>query len=258
MPLPNANTYIRPTDILADEVFSRLGNDGSGSFADLLSRIHQILGMPVEVKARQPNSRIIDVGTGVYTLPNSQRVMLYEYDSSSELVSGSIDFANGLISVGSVPSFSLPTMVAGNYIKALVSYDVKGTSFDVSFGSQAVSLGACTKPYVPRSFTPVTLVELHSTGGGVGVWDTIGDDDLVQLICNDFPVAPTSEVQSVGGSPQTVFNLITVVIPKDRGRLLILVNGVRYDKSYTVTSDTQVVFDNAIPANTLQVEFLVL
>lgn len=251
-------TYTRPTDILADEILARLGNSGVALFSDLLARINQALGKPVEVRAQNPASTSVNIGVGAYTLPDMERIEYYEFAKVSELASGVIDYAAGTISTGGVSGFVLPTMTAGYYIKSLISYDVFTNSISVVFGAEASSVSGATVPFTPGGYQPKYMVELHSAAGGIGSWSNIGQDDIIRLISEDFPISPIMESQSVGGAPQSIFNLTTITIPADRNRLFIYINGVKCDINYTVTSDTQVTFATAIPANTRKVEFVVI
>lgn len=248
MPAPRQETLIRPTDVVADVAQDRLGNSGLGLFDDLISRLNQAFGLPLEVNpASTPNSTLI-VGAAQYLLPDGQRQTIYSDGAVASLVSGVIDFTTGLISGGSVSGFALPSLSAGQYVKALVEYEVDSDSLNVTFGVPNASLSAASTPAADTGYVAVALAELHSTIGGTGVFDPITRSQLIKLL--DFSggsgevAGPREESQTVVGSPASVFNLVSLQIPANRLKAKVEVNGVAQENGveYTVTSDTQITF----------------
>lgn len=253
MPTPRPETLIRPNDIVADKNLGRLGNSGSGLFDDLLDRLNAALGGPIEVLPDTAPSRKVIVGIGQYVLPTGERVAYYGDGEVSDLVSGYVDFENGTIGTGSVSGFALPTMIAGEYVKAVIQYELDSESVDVTFGNPNSSLSLATVPNVKDGFDGVCLIELHSPTGGVGDWDVIAHANMVKLWSvggkSGGAAAPREESQTVSGGPQSVFNLSSLVVPANRKKLQVFVNGVRQVDAvhYNVTSDTQVTFVVAKP-----------
>jgi len=258
MPGSSPYTYNRPTDILADEILARLGNDGTSLLKDLLNRLHQAFGFPVEIRAQDPASKQVNVGVGIYTMPDGQRVILYEEGEVSDLASGVIDFEAGEITAGSVSGFSLPSMTAGYYIRSLVSYDAIDNAFDVTFGDEASSLDVAEFPKPTGRYEPLYSVELYSPTSGVGNWDNIEQTDIIRVMNIGHTISPQEEVQTVSGSPQSIFTLTTIEIPNDRNRLFVQWNGVgKKNTAYTVTGDTEVTFSPAVPVG-VEVRFIIV
>jgi len=244
MPGDSPFTYMRPTDILADEIVSRLGNDGVSLFKDLLERLDQVLGVPLEVTPNEPPNTSLNVGSGIYTSPDQTRMAFYHDGDLSDLTSGVIDFAAGTISVGSVSGFSLPSMTSNYYIKALIQYEIDSDSLDVTFGNEASSQLAATIPALKVGFEPIYVVELYSPNGGVGDWGQIAKLQLIKLFVRMGGKGPTVETQTVIGAPRKVFDLVNILIPANRNKLKVKQNGVdRYNTiHYNVNSDTRITF----------------
>jgi hypothetical protein len=250
MSLPT-NTNVRLTDIIADAQYDRLGNSGSDQLLDLLNRIHQYLGRPFEIVPTSTPSASVEYSTGVQTLPDGTRVAAIKGTVIPGIAAGAINFDLGTISTGGVNSFSVPVMTAGNYIRALIQYSFDNDSLNVSFGTEDPVLANATIPEAIFGYEPICLVELLSTAGGsgAGTFDPINRDDVVYLIDTlDFDPQPIEETQTVAGSPETVFTLTAFTIPSQRNRLTVFVNGIK-EIHYTVTSDTEVTFDDPIAVN---------
>lgn len=249
MTAPRNETFVRTTDIVADVVASRLGNTGTDDLKDLVNRINTALRVPVEVRAQTPASTTLQVGAGIITLPDGTREALLRDGVTPSLAIGTIALAAGTISTGSNGSFTPPTMIAGNYVRALVQYRPDSNALDVTFGTQAISLAASGVPALKAGYDPVAIVELHSTSGGVGDFDVVSQNDLIWLHARSSN-GPYSQTFTVV-APQTVFNLTVFAVPANRKRLRAVVNGVGMVEGddYTVTSDTQVTFAEAQPAN---------
>lgn len=256
MPAPRNETLARLTDVVVDAAYSRLANSGTDLLNDALQRIHQHLGVPLEVTANSTPNSVLNIGPGIYSLPDNRRIGVYADGVQPSLASGTINFASGAISTGSVSSFASarPTMTAGNFVRALIQYEIDSNAVDVTFGSQNAVLASTSIPTLKTGFVPVCLVELKSTAGGVGVWDAIQSSAIIQLL--DFSAGggevagPTEEIQVVV-SPQSVFTLTTIVVPANRRKLLVYTNGIKetLTTDYSVTSDTQVTFVEPRPAN---------
>lgn len=263
MPAPRPETNVRLTDIVGDKVLPRLGNTGNELLADTLTLLHQHLGIPIEITCNEPPNTSLVVGPGMYILPDGSRVaFMGDGYMSSNLLLGAINFALGTITSGANASFSLPTMTAGNFVKALIQYAVDTNKINVIFGSQAITQAGAGLPDVKPGFSAICLVELHSTSGGVGSWDSITKVNLVKVIDvggfsggggggGGVSADPQDELFTVTGSPASVFNLATFSIPQNRKKLSTFINGVRQVDAlhYNVTSDTQVTFTVSIPVN---------
>lgn len=255
MAAPRQETLIRPTDIVADVAKDRLGNNGLGLFDDLIERLNQALGIPLEVNPTSTPGSSVIVGAAQYLLPDGQRQSLYSDGSIAQMVSGVIDFSTGTISAGGVSGFALPSVSAGQYIKALIEYEVDSDSLNVTFGVPNASLPLASVPVADAGFVAVAMLELHSTIGGTGVFDPIVKGQIIKLL--DFSggsgeaAGPKEEAQTVVGSPQTTFNLVSLQIPANRLKAKVEVNGVgqEYAVDYTMASDTQLVFTSAQQVN---------
>jgi hypothetical protein len=127
---------------------------------------------------------------------------------------------------------------------------IKGTVIP-GIAAGAINFDLGTIPEAIFGYEPICLVELLSTAGGsgAGTFDPINRDDVVYLIDTlDFDPQPIEETQTVAGSPETVFTLTAFTIPSQRNRLTVFVNGIK-EIHYTVTSDTEVTFDDPIAVN---------
>lgn len=250
--------WTRLSDVLVEDELSRFGNDGASLLKEFFGRLNSLFGFPLEIVPQNPASDVLEIGPGMYELPDGQRASWYDDAAVSEGVSGLIDFGAGTISVGGVSGFSMPTMTAGYYVKALVQYAIKEHEIDVTFGSEGATLLAATVPQLKDRFEPVYMVELHSPGGGVGNWDSITKQSLVKIWKVRGSKAPKNELQTVTGSPQTVFTLTQITIPSNRNRLFVMVNGVGAQSTeYTVTGDQEVTFMSAKPIGA-EVRFIVV
>lgn len=180
MTLPT-NTNPRLTDIIGDAAYDRLGNSGVDSLRDLMDKFYQFLGFPIEVTPTSPISTSLNYSAGIYTLPDGQRMMSLNGSIASDLTAGLISFASGTISSGTNNSFSLPTMAAGQYIKALVEYNVNTNAVNIRFGTPSVSLSTASIPRGSYGFRSVYLIELFSPLGGVGSWSLISKSNIVRI-----------------------------------------------------------------------------
>lgn len=252
MTLP-LETNTRPTDMVADQAFSRFGNTGDSLLDDLLSRIHQCFGRPLEVSADNPVSPRVTYQSGIYTLPDGSRVTAYRNGVIPTISGGIIDFDNGTISTGNNSAFTRPSMVLGNWVRALVQYSFGKNAIQVTFGTQDANLNLCTVPSALADYEPIAVVELQAIadGSGPGTFDNIQKTGVIAIIdALDFDSEPEEEVVVVA-APQTVFTLATISIPSSRMRLSVYVNGVKQNQGshYNVNSDTEVEFTDPIPAN---------
>lgn len=260
MAAPRNETLIRTTDIVVDKLLDRLGTDGVSLGDDFADKINQALGSPVEVKPQSPTSKILTVGPAIYTLPDGQRAAILDDGVMPALASGTINFGTGVISTGANGSFSLPNTPAGNFVRALIQYKVDENKLNVTFGTANAVLASTGVPALLDDYAPVCLLELHSTGGGIGVFDNIGRSAMIKIYGGfKSGKGPVSETQDVTGSPKTVFTLTTITIPKNRKRLFVLENGIKLDvlDDYTIDSDTQVTKSVAAPVNA-RVTFIVI
>lgn len=245
-------TNTRPTDMVADKPYSRLGNTGGELLDDLLDRIHQYLGAPLQIDANNPVAPKVVYEAGVYTLPDGRRMASYRGGKLPQITSGEIDFDAGTISSGTVLSFTPPTMVLNNYVRALVSFSLGKNAISVTFGSQDSVLANASVPTPVKGYQPVAIVELlaQAAGSGAGTFNNVQKTDIVSIFgASDSD--PIEEVQVVSGSPASVFTLTTIAIPTDRMRLDVYVNGIKYIQGthYTVTNDTTVTFDENVSVN---------
>lgn len=254
-------TFVRITDILSDKVIDRFGNDGVSDMDNLTNRIANCFTMPVEIYPNNPANTSVNYTAGEFTLPDGVRIAsLIDGFLTSQLTAGVISFSAGTVSSGATPTFSLPTMVAGNWVRALVQYKVDTNSLTVTFGTQNSVLGSTGIPAVLQGYNAFCLLELFSSAGGVGSFSAITRSRLIRIVS---PMAsdkgPVTELQTVTVTPQTVFTLTTITIPKNRSRLLVFVNGIlqRLGTHYSVTSDTQVTMSFSVPVNG-EVVFVVL
>lgn len=244
-------TNARLTDILGDKILDRLGNLGNELLSDLLDKFHSALGVPFETTSSSTPDMSVHVSAGVYTLPDSRRLAPMRNGVIPSVSATNINFNLGTISSGTNPTFVLPSMVAGNYVKALIQYCYGTNAFDVSFGTQSVTLSGAGSPSIRVDFEPISLVELHSTGGGTGDFDSITKANIVLVMDSmDYEPAPIEERITIL-IPQLVVNLSSIRIPSSRSRLMVFVNGVYQilGTHYTVTSDTEVTFTEVLTVN---------
>ena len=245
-------TNTRPTDMVADKPYSRLGNDGGTLLEDLLDRIHQHFGSPLQVDSYTPVAPKVTYEAGVYVLPDGRRISVYRSGSLPQISNGEIDFDLGTISSGTNLTFTPPVMVLNNYVRALISYSIGNNAVVVTFGTQDAVLANATVPSPVKGYQPVSVVELYAqaAGSGAGTFANVQKTDIVSIV-GAPDSAPIEEVQTVSGSPETVFTLATINIPTDRMRLDVFVNGIKYIQGthYTVTNDTTVTFDEPVSVN---------
>lgn len=262
MTSPRNETLNRLTDIVADKVFRRLGTSGTGLADDWADRIEAALGFLLEVTPQTTPSTLLSIGAAVYTRPDGTRSALLKDSTIPALAAGTINFATGAISTGTVSTFaaSLPNMTAGNYVRALIQYNPGLNAVNVSFGTQNAVLAATGVPSILDNYIPLCVVELHSTTGGIGFFDAIAATALVYIQEGALSTrGPEIEHQTVAIPTQTVFTLASVTIPQNRDRLRVEINGQRYYRTadFTVDSDTQVTFLEGVPENAV-VSFEVL
>lgn len=250
MAAPRQETFVRTTDVVVDRVASRLGNTGTDDLEDFVDRLNTAFRVPVEVRASSPASTILQVGLGKPDLPDGTRLGTLKDGVVPALAAGTINLAAGTISTGANGSFTPPTMTALNYVLALVQYRPDSNALDVTFGTQAVSLAGAGVPALKGGYAPVALLELHSTAGGPGSFDSVSQNDIIWLWPGWSQNGPYQQSFTVV-SPQTVFNLTTFAVPANRKRLRVDVNGqvLRETDDYAVTTDSQVTFVEAQPAN---------
>jgi len=260
MSAPRPESVTRLTDIVVDKVLSRLATSGSSLADDFVTRVNQALGSPVEITPNTPASSVLNVGVSTYTLPSGARIGIYGDSSLLALSVGTIDFASGTISTGSNASFSLPNPAAGQYLRALIHFSKDLLALSVTFGTPDASLAAAGYPPALAGYSPLVLLELHSTAGGIGSFDAIAAGNIIYLVGSlSSAKGPVLEQQTVSGSPQTLFTLTTIVAPANRLKLKVSVNGVEqfYPEDFSVPSNTTVSFTNAQPINA-EVSFEVL
>lgn len=241
-------TNVRLTDILGDKILDRLGNAGNELLADLLDKFHSALGMPFEVTPNDPGNYQLNIAGAIYTLPDGKRIAPMRNGAVPQVGSTVIDYSTGTISNGTNPTFTIPSMITGNYIKSLVQYNYDLNAFNVTFGTQNIALSGCGNPVVSINFDPICLVEMHSVSGGISQFEPILKQNLVVIVDSmDFEQEPIEETYNTI-SPQDVFNLTTIIIPKQRKRLMVFVNGVYQilGTHYNVTNDTRVTFTQQI------------
>lgn len=244
-------TNARLTDILGDKILDRLGNNGGELLAEMLEKFHNALGTPFEVTPNNPGDKIIKISGSVYTLPDGRRMAPMKNGTIPQLNSSQIHFGAGTISAGTNPTFTLPPLTLNHYVKSLVQYNYDLNAFDVTFGNENAALSGCGFPAVKINFEPICLLEMHSPSGGIGDFDPIVKQNLIVITdSTDFEPEPIEEIQ-ITITSQSIFNLVTLIIPKQRKRLMIFVNGVYQilGTHYNVTSDTQVTFTSPIPSN---------
>ena len=251
--LPETN--VRPTDMVADKPYSRLGNTGNALFDDLLDRFHEALGLPLQVDAENPAAPRVAYQAGIYTMPDGKRLTSFRNGKIPNIASGVIDFDNGTISTGANGSFTPPVMVSGNFVRALIQYSFGKDAIQVTFGTQDPSLGSATIPSAITDYEPIAIVELEAiaAGSGPGTFNNIEKTSIVSILDGfDFDSPPVEEVQTVSVASQTTFTLATLDMPAVRMRLDVFVNGIKQVQGthYNVTSDTVVefvdpVFENA-------------
>lgn len=247
-------TNVRPTDVAADKPYSRLGNTGDALLDDLLDRIHQALGRPLEVDADNPVSPRVTFQAGIYTLPNGRRVTSYRNGNLPAITNGIIDFDNGTISAGTNPTFTPPSMTLGNWIRALVQYSFGKNAIQVTFGTQNANVNLCSVPSAIIDYEPIAICELYAlaNGSGPGTFDNIQKTGIITILDSlDFDSEPQEEVQTVAVASQTVFTLSSITIPSHRMRLDVFVNGIKQIQGthYIVNSDIEVGFIDPIPQN---------
>ena len=259
MPAPINPTAARLTDNVVDKVLSRLGNDGVSMGDDFVTRLDQALGLPIELTAQSPATTALNVGASVYTMPNGVRVAVVDDGVFSALAAGVVDFQAGTISTGTNATFTTPTIPANNWVRALVQYKPDTNALNVTYGTMDPSVTNCSIPALLDDYQPVYLIEIQANGLGTGI-QPIANANIVK-IAGGFKSqnGPAIEVQNVASSPKTVFTLTTIVIPRNRSRLLVLQNGILMTAAddYAVTSDTVVTMTNPVPVNG-RVTFLVI
>lgn len=241
-------TNVRLTDILGDKILDRLGNAGNELLVELLDKFHSALGTPFEVTPSEPSNKQLHISGSVYTLPDQKRIAPMRNGQIPQINSTVIDYGVGSISSGTNPSFVLPPMTIDYYIKSLVQYNYDLNAFDVTFGAENIALSGCGFPTVKINFEPICLVEMHSVSGGVGDFDPIMKQNLVVIVDSmDFEAEPFEE-EFTTITNQSIFNLVNIVIPKQRKRLMVFVNGVyqRNGTHYNVTNDNTVTFTEPI------------
>lgn len=246
-----SETNVRLTDILGDKILDRLGNAGNELLVELLEKFHSALGTPFEVNPSNPGDQRVTIAGAIYTLPDQRRIATMKNGVIPQIGTTTVNFGLGTISSGTNPTFVNPSMTPNFYIKSLIQYNYDLNAFDVSFGSEDLLLSNCTPPLVKIGFDPICLLELHSTGGGVGNFDPIVKQNIIVIIDSmDFEQEPAEEIQ-VTITNQTVFTLTNFSIPKQRKRLMVFVNGVYQilGTHYNITSDTVVTFTEFIRAN---------
>lgn len=244
-------TNARLTDILGDKILARLGNNGSELLVELLDKFHSALGTPFEVTPNDPPNTNLNISGAVYTLPDGKRLAPMKNGTIPQISAVSIDFAAGTISGGANPTFVLPTITALNYVKSLIQYNYDLNAFDVTFGTENVVLGSCGTPSIKINFDPICLVEMHSVSGGIGVFDNISKTNLIVITdSTDFEPEPAEEIHTTITS-QSIFTLTSLIIPKQRKRLMVFVNGVYQilNSHYNVTNDTTIQFTEPILTN---------
>jgi hypothetical protein len=243
-------TNVRLTDIAGDKQYSRLGNTGDGLLDDLINRLNQALGQPFEVQASIPNDLNISVSSGVYSLPDGRRMSVMRNGIIPTVGSVNMQFDTGVISGGTNLSFVLPTLTAGNYVKALIQYSFGTNAFNVTFGSENAVLASCGSPIILIDFEPIAMLELRANGSGQGLFYPISKSNIITITGSmDYEPSPVEEkLDSVG---QNIFDLTTIRIPSSRSRLMVFVNGVYqvHNVHYSVTSDTRVTFSDTILAD---------
>lgn len=248
MSAPRPETVVRLTDMVGDKVLARLGNVGTELADDLVSRFHQALGFPVEVSASSVPNTVLNVGVGVYTMPNGLRLGIMEGNQLPSLAAGTMSFTTGVITTGANGSFTLPSITASHYVRACIQYNPGNNSLNVTFGTSNAVLASTGVPAVLPGYRPLYIVELQSLGG-VGNFNPIANTALIKLV-DGSRGQKRSEYQLVA-SPTTVFTLTQITIPPDRTKFRVLWNGVElYDTyHYTVNSDTSLTTVDTIPAN---------
>lgn len=243
-------TNVRLTDIAGDKQYSRLGNTGDGLLDDLLSRLNQALGQPFEVQASVPGDLNVTVSSGVYTLPDGRRLSVMRNGIIPSVGSVTLQFDTGTITGGTNPSFVLPTMTSGNFVKGLIQYSFGKNAFNVTFGTQNAILALCGSPNILIDYEPISMLELQANGNGQGQFHPILKSNLITIVDSmDYEPSPVEEkIDSVG---QSVFDLSTIEIPASRSRLMVFVNGIYqvHTMHYDITTDTQVTFRDVIAAN---------
>lgn len=260
MPAPRSETVARLTDNVVDAVLSRLGNDGISLGDDFIARLNQIFGLPIEVTPASPASLILTVGPSAYALPDGQRVAVLDDGYLPTLATGTMNFGNGAISTGANPTFVLPAFTSGQFVRGLLQYKVDENKLNVSFGAQGASIAASGVPAILDGYSAAYIVELAVTGNAPGNFAVISKAALVRIL-GGFRSGKgiLREKQDVVASSQSVFNLTTIVIPKNRQRLVVLQGGAALDPSddYTVNSDTQVTLATAA-LNGARLTFIVI
>lgn len=254
MAAPRQETFVRTTDVVVDRVASRLGNTGTDDLKDFVDRVNTALRVQVEIRAQSPTSTTLQVGAlaaVASSFPDGTRTGVLRDGVTPSLAAGTIALAAGTISTGSNGSFTPPTMTAGNYVRALVQYRPDLNALDVTFGTQAVSIAGTGVPALKGGHEPVAVVELHSTGGGLGVFDAVSQNDIIWLLPGWSENGPYFQSTAVTPTPATVFNLTAFAVPTNRKRLRVAVNGVAMVEGddYTVTSDTVITFAESQPVN---------
>lgn len=257
---PRTDTVARLTDNVVDAILSRLGNDGVSLGDDFASRLNQMFGGPLEVTPSTPASLVLAIAATSYTLADGLRLAILDDGVLPALTAGSMNFAAGTISTGANPSFALPTLTTGQFVKALVQYKVDENKVNVTFGSAAGSLAAAGVPALLDGYSAAYIVELTVTGGTPGAFAAVAKTNLVKIM-NGIRSTKSlvREKQDVTTTSQSVFNLATITIPKNRNRLLVLQGGAVLDPAddYTIGSDTQVTL--ATPAlNGARLTFIVI
>lgn len=249
---PRPETVTRLTDIVVDSAQARLGTTGTNLADDFVSRVNQALGIPIEITPQASADSTVNVGTASYTLPSGIRVGIYDGSSLLTLAAGVISFTAGTISTGSNATFSLPNLAAGQYVRALIAFRKDLLALAVTFGSPNSSIASSGMPTPGDGYSPVAILELHSTLGGPGAFDAIAASNIVYILNSlQSRGSPKLEQQTVTGSAQSLFTLATISIPENRLKLRVSVNGVRqfYPEDFGIPTDNQVSFTNAQPVN---------
>ena len=180
MPLPN-ETNPRLSDTVADKAYERLGNSGLDQLIDLLDRVHQYLGFPIEIKPTNPVSTSLEYSAGVFQLPDGTRLMALNGEIPPALVAGVINFSTGIISSGTNNTFSLPLLPSNVYVKAIVEYNVNTNALNVRFGNSASLIENASIPKGSFGYRSLMLVELFTTGLGSGSFAPLTKANLVRI-----------------------------------------------------------------------------
>ena len=252
MALPQ-ETNLRSTDVLADVEIQRIGIDGSGSnfLKEALQKIDQALGSPLEIYPTYPaESNALNYRAAEYTLPDGRKLVAMKGGVIPSILDGSITFDlpsnTGTITSGTNLSFPIPALADDDFVNVLIQFSFGRNAIKVTFGTpQNANPVGLDIPELLTDYEPLVLAALHVTGTQ---FDAIFRSNLkVVKDTLDPDSAPKKELQEVTVSPKSVFTLTTFLIPTERERLAVFVNGVRQTDQYVVNSDTEVQFGSAIP-----------